>query len=337
MYRQTPCHKPAGRIRRRAASASPPPHEQDYLALWADIKAAEAASRNDLAGNFYRRPRPKAIAIVPAIANPTYVAYADPDKRAERRSPGKRATPSPNPRPAAIGSTRKQVSRTRDSDPQRTATGGAGRTRSAAERSGEAGDTGLPHRQRTRQPRTLPHRASYYLPVDAALVETRRRRQAHGPSDEFHGPHRASLTRSQYDRKQLANGERLLPDLRHLTARNSDAAQNVPRRRPAAGRWHVGYNRHPLQRRKLTDFIAWVQEKRIAKRIKRWLGLTVKKDVADKPIELIATILAQCGLTFGHKRTGTRCRTTVVFPPGCRAGAADRDAGRGPRHPWSEP
>jgi hypothetical protein len=253
------------------------PGNIEYLKLWADIKAADMASHNNLAGNFYEAARREGYTVQPAGA--AAAASQEAIQAAHTR--------------------RKDAAEEIEAERQ------AGILAAPDISEQEAGQLEarayLPKPARARLER---HRIKqfYNLPVEAELIRLDNKGRTMQRLNEF------MMLTGQIDpvERDLAiakDKEKLMPDARHYTRRTRLRFEALA----AAVTCKDDWLNHPITGADLVDtgFVDWALENK--ERLYSVLGLTVKSDIADRPVELLSAILSQLNLKLKcHSRKGKR-------------------------------
>lgn len=251
------------------------PVEADYLALWADIKASEKTSHNQLSANFYKQAEAEGHRVIVAgelEAEELQLIHAARQEASLELKEERIAAILEAP---DISETEYQELKDR-----------AFKT--------------PPERAKEERYRIEDH---YGLPIDRELVEIDREGRMMSTLLNYM-LFTGLIDCEDRDRKQFENTERMLPDARHYTLA-TDMRTYVLR---AAGM--LDQNGRMIEKEINTEFlntvgfVEWATENKA--QLYRDLGVTVKSDIAEKPIELLATVLKQIGLKFSYRREGKR-------------------------------
>lgn len=261
------------------------PMDRDYLHLWSEIKAADVASHNQLALNFFDQAEREGFKVreahqVEAAADPVEVSAEEITEAGQARIEAREELEEE--RIEAI----LEAPDITDEE--------AGKL---------ARKSYLPKAGRARLER---HRLQrfYNLPVDRELIEIDDKGRTMQRLNEFM-MYVNMIDSVESDRKIFDDAEKLLPDARHYTLRRNLRQEIIER---AGISMQDPFNNEQLH---ANGFVQWVLENK--ERIFRVLATTVKKDFEEKPIELLSIIFKQLHIKLKCRRVGGRAIRERVY------------------------
>jgi hypothetical protein len=256
------------------------PADLNYLKLWADIKAAEKASHNRLAANFYEQAAREGYQVQP-------VHQVDDDFHNNVMEVG----PS-----EAVEAGRKRAAAAQELEQERREailTAPDITDKEAEELEAKAY---LPKPQRAKLEK---HRINrfYNLPVDARLIEIDNRGRTMPRLNEYM-MFGGQIDPAERDKSNFDDKENLIPDARHFTLR-----RDLRKEALAAAGVDFQKNFKPDQLA-VNGFVEWGLTNR--DRIYSVLGITVKSDFEKRPVELLSAIFHQLGVKLQSRNLGKR-------------------------------
>jgi hypothetical protein len=265
------------------------PADLNYLKLWADIRAADKASHNRLAANFFEQAAREGYQVQPAYqdqGNAFNIENNDENQGSE-----------------AIEAGKKRAAAAHELEQERREAILAAPSISNREAEELEAKAYLPKPQRARLER---HRINHFynLPVDAALVEIDNRGQTMPRLNEFM-MFTGQIDTVERDRAIFDDAESMVPDARHYTLRRELRAEAL-----AAAGVDLDSSFTPGQLAS-NGFIEWGLANK--DRIYSVLGLTVKSDFEGRPVELLSAIFRQLNIKLQSRQLGKREERERVY------------------------
>jgi hypothetical protein len=262
------------------------PFDISYLKLWSSIQAAEKASHNRLAANFYEQAGREGYQVRP-VAEPAINIFDALDVvESDLAETGKKR--------AAAGQELKEeheerILRAKDISDKEAAELGA--------------KAYLPKTEKAKLEKWQLHNF-YNLPVDANLIKIDKSGRVR-PRLTAYMMYAGLISTIEADQKNFEDAENLIPDSRHYTASKNLRVEALA----TAG---IGLdNSFTAMDLKNNGFIEWSRANK--DRIYNLLGIVVKSDFEQRPVELLSSIFQQLNIKLESHFVGKRAEKTRVY------------------------
>lgn len=265
------------------------PFDVGYLKLWADIKAAEKASHNRLAANFFEQAAREGYQVQPVHQDQ---GGAFDIEKGNDNDAGEAAEAGKKRAAAAL-----------ELEAERKESILAAPDITDKEADELAAKSYLPKPQRAKLEK---HRINrfYNLPVDTRLVEIDNKGRTMGRLNEYM-MFAGQIDTVERDRSTMDDRENMVPDARHYTLRKILRVEALA----AAG---VDFQKtFKPDQLAANGFIEWGLANK--DRIYSVLGITVKSDFETRPVELLSALFHQLGVKLQSRSLGKRTDRTRLY------------------------